>query len=53
MLTTYSLYMPALISVEIKILKQLTKLKGLKGEYSKQLSETDLFYYFAHVVFCF
>lgn len=36
MLTTYSLYMPALIGVQIKILKQLTKLKRLKGQYSKQ-----------------
>lgn len=48
MLTTNSLYMPALISVEIKILRQLAKLRRLKGQYSKQVSKTGLFYYFAH-----
>lgn len=41
--------MPALFSVEIKILRQLTKLRRLKGQYSKQLSETGLFYYFANL----
>lgn len=52
MLTTYSLYKPALISVEIKILRQLTNLRWLKGHFSKKLL-TGLFYYFAHFFISF
>lgn len=43
--------MPALFSVEIKILRQLTKLRRLQGQYSKQLSETGLFLLFCTFVY--